>query len=109
MPVTVYGASDDLIEIEGDVTEEFNALEGLDEAGDKSDGGFLAFSNGIVLRVRYTDGIWRISPVKLNPEVGDVVIVQAIEGDSDDYTDRATVPGTVDWVVFGSRVEIRRA
>lgn len=92
MSVTVYGASDDLIEVEGDVYEEFSWLD--------SDPTYLGFSNGLVLRIEYSDsGVWRISPV-----VGaDLVhIVQCPEGDEDNYSDRATVEGDVAWVVCGS-------
>lgn len=89
MGVTIYGASDDLIEIEGDIREEFNAL-----------GGFLAFNDGNVLRIDYTgEGIWRITPTSYGK--GEVVIEQAVSSDDDNYSDRATIEGQLKWVVFG--------
>lgn len=89
MSVTVYGASDDLIEVEGDIREEFSWLD--------SDSAYLAFSNGVVLRVTFGN-VWRIAPVA----GADLVkVVQCPENDEDNYTDRATVEGAVSWVVCG--------
>ena len=97
MSVTVYGASDDLIEVEGDIREEFTP---------HGDNAYLAFSNGIVIHVEYTrSGIWRITPVvsivsgQLHPPLS---IVQAPEDDEENYSDRATIDGTIEWVVLGS-------
>jgi hypothetical protein len=96
MPITVYGASDDLIEIEGDIVEEFPYRLG-DNADDEGD--LVAFSNGTILKIRYTnDGIWRITTVVRG--AGDIDIVQAPEDDDRNYTDRATVSGAM-WVVHG--------
>lgn len=96
MSITVYGASDDLIEIDGDLSEEFSAI---DQA---PDGDLLAFSTGTVLRIRYgSGGVWRITHVT-GPTVP---IVQAPEDDEDNYSDRATVEGAT-WVVFGSGIAL---
>lgn len=97
MSISVTGASDDLIEVwlDGDVVEEFTAL---DDAGDAT--AVLGFSNGVLIRVRFDDdGIWRIFPLKGSDKV---TIVQA---DTDGYpdtdaTDTATVE-SADWVVIG--------
>jgi hypothetical protein len=94
--IEVYGASDDLIEVEGDIREEFNL------AGDE--GNLLAFSDGTILRIAYGDqGVWRISTVKQGMAVVD--IAQAPEGDEDNYSDRATLTLEDDfhfgWVVHG--------
>ena len=57
MGVVIEGSSDDLIEIDGDIREEFYA-------NDDEDGSLLAFSDVTVLRIIYPDsGVWRISPV----------------------------------------------
>jgi hypothetical protein len=96
MTITVYGASDDLIEVEGDITEEFNHY----ETAEDGEGCLLAFSDGTVLRIRYTKaGIWRITPVT-NGTAG-LAIDVAPEDDEDKYTDRATLTGEVRWVVLG--------
>jgi hypothetical protein len=93
MSVTVYGASDDLIEVVGDIREEFpwHAADGT---------AFLGFSNGVVLRVAFSiSGVWRIVPVAGTDLVQ---VTQCPEGDEDNYSDRATVSGDVAWVVCGS-------
>lgn len=92
MSVRVYGASDDLIEVEGDVNEEFNGYGG-------DDGFVLGFSTGVLLRIVYDrDGTWRISPIS---DIEGAQIVQAPGMDEDNYSDVATVTGDVSWVVFG--------
>jgi hypothetical protein len=49
--IKVYGASDDLIEIDGDIREEFNTHDGI-----------LLFSDGTMLEVRFNGmGLWKIS------------------------------------------------
>lgn len=86
--ITVTGASDDLIEVDGDIIEEFSAL-------DTTVGGYLGFSNGVLLRAVYdNDGIWRITPI-----VGEVKIVYGSV--LDDTNDVATLMSPADWVVFG--------
>lgn len=88
----VYGASDDLIEVEGTIREEFTA-----NADGERD--LLAFSNGVVLEVRYDDdGCWRITPLR-HPDL--VSIEPAGDPDSDNYSDRATIKGGALWVVHG--------
>lgn len=94
MSLTVYGASDDLIEIEGDIDEEFSYKD-----DDASQGDLIATSNGVVLRVEYGQaGVWRIRPV-----VGaeKVEIILAPEDDESNYSDRAVISGDVRWVVQG--------
>lgn len=94
--ITVYGASDDLIEVEGDITEEFTYH-------DDEDGDLIAFSDGTVLRVRFDrDGVWRITPVARGANQLD--ITQAPVNDDDNYSDRAVIVGTVTWVVQGMAV-----
>lgn len=95
MSVVVTGASDDLIEIGGDIVEEFQAYDGEH---------FVGFSDGTLLRVEFTRaGVWRITPVVEGS--GSLAIVQAPEGDEDNYTDRAElVPtsGPITWVMHGT-------
>jgi hypothetical protein len=93
--VTVYGGSDDLIEIDGDIREEFNVY--LDNENHKV---CLAFSDGTLLSVDYDkDGIWRF-----NRLVAGTAGYEKREGtDTDtDYTDRVTLAGEIAWVVCGS-------
>jgi len=95
--IKIYGASDDLIELEGDVTEEFPFTgKGKGEGGD-----LLAFSNGTVLRIDYTDpGVWRITPVIHG--VGRFVLTQCPEDDDNNYSDIAEIhDANITWVVHG--------
>lgn len=93
--VRITGASDDLIEIDGDISEEFS---GNDEEGD-----LIAVSDGTVLRISYTrDGIWRIVPVVHGS--AKLTITQAPEDDDRNYTDEAVLTGDVRWVVHGSEL-----
>ena len=95
MTTTVYGASDDLIEVEGDIIEEFNVYMDDDE-----DSRLLAFSDGTLLRARYDqDGLWRFDKLVLGQAT-----VTKVEGSvADDTGDRMTLGGvTIMWVVLGT-------
>jgi hypothetical protein len=95
--ITIYGASDDLIEVDGDIREEFT-YQG-DDHPNSGVGDLLAFSDGTILRIIFTrSGVWRISPVMRG--TADLSIDQAPEGDESNYTDVATLSGAV-WVVQG--------
>jgi len=100
--LTIYGASDDLIEVEGDIEEEF-VYRDLDDDGD-----LLAFSDGTILRIMFTQaGVWRIIPV--TPEGDSLTIAYAPEDDEDNYSDRATLTGDIAWVVHGDSYARRKA
>ena len=91
--LTICGASDDLIEVEGDIREEFYLPGSKDDA-------YIAVSNGALLRVDYTN-VWRITPVVAHPAV---TITQCPEDDEDNYTDRAVIDGPVTWVALATAV-----
>jgi len=99
MSITIYGASDDLIEIEGDIREEFNFYP---DAGESR---YLAISDGTVLRVEYDDdGIWRIVPIT----VGKATFSKKDGLVSDDTNDVVTLSGVIiDWVVMGDEIAKR--
>lgn len=80
--VTIYGASDDLVEVEGDVREEFSAYE---------DGyRFLAFGDGSLVRLNYTDeGCWEVRVEVLG--AGTAQSLDTHDGDTTTYTDRLTL------------------
>jgi hypothetical protein len=98
--VTIYGASDDLIEVEGAISEEFSA------AG--SEPSYLSFSDGTVLRVSY-DGLWHITAVERGASTG-IRHTPAEDEDADrredgssGYSDRVILSGdNLRSVVFGS-------
>jgi hypothetical protein len=97
MGVTVYGSSDDLIEVDGGLREEFPYQP-------DGDGQYLAFSNGIVIHIEYDQlGVWRIKPVCV-PEHQNVDIQQAPADDDENYSDRATVAGPIKWVLLGDHL-----
>jgi hypothetical protein len=97
MSVTIYGAGDDLIKVDGDVDEKFTIAAAAPE-----DGAVLAISEGTVLRItRDSNGVWRINPVVRGS--GALSITQAPrEGDADNYSDHATIRGLILWVVLGN-------
>lgn len=66
MTTKVYGASDDLIEVEGDVTGEVDCY-GTDE---REKGVLLCFSDGTVLEVKYgknDEALWEIKTKHIGP------------------------------------------
>lgn len=94
MSTTIYGASDDLIEIEGDISEEFPAYNLHEDA-------VIGASNGVLLRVRYDDdGVWRLTPIH---GADRVTITVAPVDDDDNYSDRAVITDPVGWVVLGTQ------
>lgn len=97
MATKIYGASDDLIEIDGDVYEEFGAW------SHDQDAQYVAFSNGVLLRIQYTDdgdGIWRITPV--SGPTDSVTIAQCAVDDPDHYSDVATITDPLAWVAHAN-------
>lgn len=94
MSITIYGASDDLIEVRGDIADEFYA----DEVN------LIATSNGVAIRIHYSQaGVWRISQIA--GDRGLVSIAQAPEDEDDDnYSDRCTISGRVEWLVVGEQL-----
>lgn len=93
--VTIYGASDDLIEVEGAIREEFNPRN--DEMS------YLAFSDGTVLSAEYgKGGIWHIRRVAQG--TAEYERVESTDPESD-YTDRVVLRGPgLSWIVFGSQI-----
>jgi len=92
MSITITGHSDDLIEIEGDISEEFDAY------GEED---YLVTSNIGAVRVEYdVDGIWRIQRL-----AGDVDVAQATgDGSDEDYSDVGVMHGNVRWVACGNKI-----
>jgi hypothetical protein len=83
--VRVYGASDDLIEVEGPapVSDEFSG-------GEKPK--FVGFSDGTVLRVVYADdGCWRVT--REVEGAAQYAHTPAVGADDDNYSDVATLIG----------------
>lgn len=96
--LTISGHSDDLIELDGDISEEFYIPAGARSRGEGKS--YLAFSNGTVITIEYTDeGVWRIHPI-VNPNNNLQIVQCPGDCDDDNYSDVATLEG-VSWVVKG--------
>lgn len=92
--IKVNGASDDLIEIGGDISEEFNP--------DADSPSYLGFSDGTLLQIEYTDdGIWRIQPLRYGTAKYNKT--EATAGDSDNYSDVVELDGEIRWVLCGDQ------
>lgn len=92
MSTQIYGASDDLIEIQGDLSEEFGG-------GDKPC--LLIFSDGTVLTIKYGKehlAVWAITLI----EQGDLFdnIVFCSNEDAERYSDTAHFKDGLKWVYF---------
>lgn len=92
--ITVYGADDDVIAVEGDdIAEEFYLQDA--ELGD-----LLAFSDGTVLQCVFSEArTWRIDVIAKGAAE---LEVNATAADDEDYTDRVTLRGgDIQWVEHG--------
>jgi hypothetical protein len=95
--IIISGGSDDLIEIEGDIGEEFYAHQ---------DGDFLSFSDGTLLKIIYTeDGCWRISVIQMNAKI--IERFEATDSDSEEYSDKLTIEGDFNWVICGQLAKVK--
>lgn len=97
---TIYGASDDLIEFEGDVHGEIDCYGNADAA----QGVLLVCSDGTVLEVKYcgrVPGVWAIS--LLQAGVRFRAIDQCADPDAKPYSDQAHFYDGLKWVYFARR------
>lgn len=96
MKVIVSGSSDGLVEIDGDLYEEFG---GYDDAG------YLAFGDGTLLEIEYTElGLWKINVL----HHGTASIVKTFEANdsaSSDYSDRVELEGDLGYALFAGASE----
>jgi hypothetical protein len=95
MSTKVYGSSDDLVEMEGDVEAEVNHI----TKGEYDPGVLLACSDGTMLAVRYGKqerGIWEIKALRR----GDLFIgiEECEDEDADVYSDVATFQDGLKWI-----------
>lgn len=88
----IYGASDDLLEIEGQLSEELNP------SSDKKN--LLALSDGTLLEIWYDDdGIWRIRSLAKG-----ACEQRFTQGSVDkDEPDRLELVGNLKWCMLGER------
>lgn len=91
MKITIYGASDDLIEVEGDIHEEFSHYTDVPF--------YIGISDGTVLRVGY-DGLWNISVLRQGS--GCIVEHHKATDEDADYSDKLTLEwDDEDGFIFG--------
>lgn len=89
--ITITGHSDDLVEVDGDIREEFTAR----------DDGHVTLSDGTVLAYAYTyTGVWRFEVERAGSAT---VEIQRCSGNEDAkvYTDKVTVSSPIEWVRQG--------
>ncbi len=92
--ITITGYSDDNIEIDGDISEEwpFYAKKGDDSR-------LIAVSDGTLLRINYDDdGIWRIDPIIY----GSAAFSKVDGSVTDDTFDVVTLEGNILWVALAT-------
>jgi len=96
--IVIYGYSDDLIGVDGDIRDEFSYSE---------NGSAFACSDGTVGRIDYTDsGLWKISVVKHGSAQAEMVV--ATDPDSSEYSDRLALSGDIEWIVCGTLAKLRK-
>lgn len=98
MRVVLYGASDDLIEVEGDISDEWGVyLHGADVV-------HVAVSCGTLLRFTYDDdGLWRIAVL----DKGNADVQHEPGSVPDDTCDRVTITAPeLRWVVLSKPAEV---
>lgn len=101
---TIYGSSDDLIELEGDVSQEFGAYERCEDG----EGFVLALSDGTLLSVRY-DGCWRFKTLAAGSLqfTREDAIEESRDGSRADgkpwYSDVLTFPDGLTWAALADR------
>jgi hypothetical protein len=93
--IRIHGCSDDLIEIDGDIREEFSYQDGTVV--------YVACSNGSLVKIFYgPDGEWRLSMVRVEPET--IYIKHepphGIVGVAN-YSDLIIIDDSIDWAVCG--------
>lgn len=92
----IYGWSDDNVELEGDIREEFYVPDAVD--GDENP--LIVLSNGVVLRVKYgnDDDVWHFTPLKGSDKVFVIYDDQSdVEG-----SDVVMVDETINFAVCGT-------
>lgn len=98
--IKIYGASDDLIEVEGDVVGEEIGTCGWSE--DDCGGDYLCFSNGVIVFIAYgLDGTacWRVKVIA-NPANIDCKLEDKEVTEDGDYSETLIMNDTPDFFVF---------
>lgn len=95
--VTVSGYSDDVIDISGDIEDEYN----WPKASTEGEVRYVAFSEGTVLRIWLDEhGIWRLWELECGP-LSTVTRKPAPIGIDAVYSDEVIIDGPIRWCVIG--------
>jgi hypothetical protein len=106
METKIYGASDDLIEFEGDYRGEVSYHTPDRDDGDDPASCLIVVSDGTLLAVRYgknDEGIWEVKLVKKGALFDR--IDQCDDADAEIYSDVAHFRDGIKWVYAASRWE----
>ncbi|MCC7449615.1 MAG: hypothetical protein IT324_19500 [Anaerolineae bacterium] len=97
--IMITGYSDDVIEVEGDIREEFACYIEKDQQF------FVAVSDGHLFRVRYDeDGLWRFDRL-----IAGSAEYLKTEGDvQQDTNDKVILTGTIQWVVLATDKAVKK-
>lgn len=92
--ITITGAGDGMIQVDGDISEVFSYFPNDDDDDER----VLAFSDGTLLRLAYdVDGICRLTPICRG-----TAEMSKVDGVVDeDMNDVVTLVGEISWVVSG--------
>ena len=99
MKVEIYGASDDLVKVEGDLTEWFGAYDCPV---------FLHFGDGTVVEAEYDPCpgyYWRINPVTLGEGSQSWFLHGTYDGEDGRKCNRVRLVGDLKWVVCWSSID----
>lgn len=109
--IRIYGASDDLVEVEGDISEEFTYTGDFCRFNGDD---LLAFSDGTVIGVRYdAQGIWRLSVVCSGTARVVHQVCTADGFEDDEYSDvihlfDEELDRSISWVLHGTSLATRK-
>ena len=88
---SLSGTSDDLIELDGDISDELGAYDVVRK---------FVLSDGTHGTIEY-DGVWRINILEFGTVEVNIIHPTQDEIDNDtNYTDKATFTGHIEWIMF---------
>jgi len=100
--ITIYGASDDLVEVDGPFGDEFGCY---------NQAMTLSFDDGTRVRAAYSeagDGCWRVEVVALGEGAEVVEHFKATDSDGKEYSDRVTIRGRFTKIARKSKSALRK-
>lgn len=104
MKVEIYGAGDDLIEIEGDIREEFDSYQPANGYTC-----YVAISDGTLLSVNYDDdGFWRLH-ILVKGADSEIEKEEVDYSEENSYSDIIKIETpSIEWIVFSEQKPVRK-